>query len=496
MIAGTVVLVVIHVILNCCMGMNEEKLFPDESTRTAIAHFLHERLRTARNRLPNGPVTPSVNLESFRATLKSKKFEQPEDIQELFEWVIASLETGIVHPTHPRYFGLFNPQPTFPAICADAIAAEFNPQICVWSHAPVAVEIENHVVEQIASRAGLPNDSRGHFTSGGSEANCTAVVCALTAAESKFAQIGARAFKGQPKIYVSKESHLAWFKIAHQLGIGRDAVSLVPTDGSGRMDTSLLHQQIQHDLSNDEVPILIAATAGTTNAGMVDPLQESAEVAAHFGLWYHIDAAWGGALIASPKYRGELDGIERADSITIDAHKWFAATMGAGIFLTRRAKVLAEAFSVSTDYMPSNDASVDPYVTSIQWSRRFVGLRLFLSLCVAGWEGYARHVEHAINMIDRLVNELAPAGWTVVNTSRMAVACLVPPGNSIAVNDLVDRVVAAGNSWVSMTRFEGQAVVRACATNGNLTESDVGQLATDLMKHTKRPPATAAKERG
>jgi glutamate/tyrosine decarboxylase-like PLP-dependent enzyme len=463
--------------------MSEEKLFPDESSRNTIEQFLLERLRIARNRVLTGSVSPNFALETFQAALKSKNFQRPENMQELLEWVISSMETGIVHPTHPRYFGLFNPQPTFPAICADMIAADFNPQICVWSHAPVAVEIENHVIGKIAERAGLPVNSRGHFTSGGSEANCTAVVCALTSANTEFAQMGARAFEGQPKIYVSRESHLAWFKIAHQLGIGRNAVCLVPTDGLGRMDTTLLHQQLQNDLSNGEVPVLIAATAGTTNAGMVDPLFESAEVAKHYGLWYHVDAAWGGALIASPKYRVELDGIERADSITIDAHKWFSTTMGAGIFVTRRAAVLAEAFSVSTDYMPSNDASVDPYVTSIQWSRRFVGLRLFLALGAAGWEGYARHVEHAIKMINRLINKLTAAGWAVVNDSRMAVACLVPPDSSIPVNELVDRVVASGNSWVSMTRFEGQAVVRACATNGTLTEPDVDQLVAELIHY-------------
>ena len=106
-----------------------------------------------------------------------------------------------------------------------------------------------------------------------------------------------------------------------------------------------------------------------------------------------------------------------------------------------------------------------------------------MALGAAGWEGYARHVEHAIKMINRLINKLTAAGWAVVNDSRMAVACLVPPDSSIPVNELVDRVVASGNSWVSMTRFEGQAVVRACATNGTLTEPDVDQLVAELIHY-------------
>ena len=133
--------------------------------------------------------------------------------------------------------------------------------------------------------------------------------------------------------------------------------------------------------------------------------------------------------------------------------------------------------------MPSNDSAVDLYVNSIQWSRRFVGLRLFLSLCVAGWQGYAHHVEHSISMIDRLADALIAQGWTLCNQSRMAVACLVPPEQSVSIQELVERVVGAGSSWVSVTRFEDQEVIRVCATNGKLSEADVDQLVTDLMKH-------------
>jgi len=118
---------------------------------------------------------------------------------------------------------------------------------------------------------------------------------------------------------------------------------------------------------------MITATAGTTNAGMIDPLFACAEVARSSGLWFHVDAAWGGALITSDRLRHLLAGIERADSITIDAHKWFATTMGCGMFMTRHPQVLSSTFQVSNNFMPSNLPSLDPYVTSVQWSRRFLG---------------------------------------------------------------------------------------------------------------------------
>ena len=459
-------------------------LFVSEASRGSIEGYLLNRLKTARSNVLAGNVSPTINMDEFRAELASKDFQQPEALESVLEWTISSMENGLVHTTHPRYFGLFNPSPTFPAICADYIAAEFNPQVCVWSHAPVAVEIENHVIQRLAERVGFSSSAGGHFTSGGAEANNTAVVCALTSSNNEFANKGARAFAGQPRIYVSKESHLAWYKIAHQVGIGRASVRLIDTDGNGRMDSSKLEQTVRQDIDLGDVPVLIAATAGTTNAGVVDSLSEAADIATNFDLWFHVDAAWGGALLASRAYMHVLKGIERADSVTIDAHKWFATTMGAGIFLTQHKSVMSEAFAVATDYMPSNDSAVDLYVNSIQWSRRFVGLRLFLSLCAAGWQGYAQHVEHSISMIDRLADAMIAKGWALRNQSRMAVACLVPPKCSVSIQELVKRVVSAGSSWVSVTRFEGQEVIRVCATNGNLSEADVDQLVTDLIKNS------------
>ena len=195
------------------------------------------------------------------------------------------------------------------------------------------------------------------------------------------------------------ESHLAWVKIAHQAGIGRSAVRQVATDGTGRMDARALAAMIADDKARGCVPVLIVATAGTTNAGMVDPLAACAALAREHGLWLHADAAWGGAVIASDLHRALLAGIELADSVTIDAHQWFATTMGCGMFMTtRHAPILSTVFQVTTGFMPSNAATVDPYVTTAQWSRRFLGVRLFLSLAAAGWEGYAQHIERSIDL--------------------------------------------------------------------------------------------------
>jgi aromatic-L-amino-acid decarboxylase len=451
-------------------------LFPSREERQRWDDVLTHSLLAAAERVTDGAVTPVLDLTAFQHELAVFDFSARQSLDAIFSWVIAQMEHGVVHMTHPRYFGLFNPAPTFPAQCADRIVAAFNPQLASSTTSPVAVAIEAHVISAVGQRAGLPAETTGHFTTGGAEANYTALICALTRARVDFASKGGRAFTGSPVFYVSRESHLAWFKIAHQSGIGREAVRLIATDGAGRLDPNVLDATIAADRAHGHVPVMIAATAGTTNAGMIDPLNACAAIAKRFRLWYHVDAAWGGALIASDRLRGALNGIERADSVTIDAHKWFATTMGCGMFLTRHAEVLSTAFHVVTGYMPSHIGGVDPYLTSVQWSRRFLGLRLFMSLAAAGWAGYARHVERAVELVAMLGEVLEAHGWSIANRSSVAVLCIEPPRGSDDVWSIVGRVLNSGRAWVAVADFEGRPVIRACVTNGETMPEDVMTL--------------------
>lgn len=461
-------------------GSPRSPLFPSRAEREHADDLLTQELLAAAERVADGPVAPTIDLDVLRRELASFDFRAPAQLDRVIDWTVAQLERGVTQMTNPRYFGLFNPAPTFPAQCADRIAAAFNPQLATATTSPAAVEIEAHVIRAVARRAGLPTETTGHFTSGGAEANYTALICALTRAEPRFAESGARAFAGAPAFYVSRESHLAWFKIAHQAGIGRAAVRLVATDGTGRMDPRALAAAIEADSAAGMTTVMIAATAGTTNAGMIDPLVACAKIAETFGLWFHVDAAWGGALIASDRLRSQLTGIEHADSVTIDAHKWFATTMGCGMFLTRDPNILSATFHAANDYMPSHHAGRDPYLNSVQWSRRFLGLRLFLSLAAAGWDGYSRHVEHAIEMAALLKAELGARGWVIANDSPAAVVCAEPPPGSPDIATIVRRVLASGRAWISAATFETRPVVRACVTHGETTPDDVAALVEAL----------------
>ena len=459
--------------------MTGSALFPSPEQRLTWSNHLTEMLSAAERRVMRGSVTPTFDREVFAAELAGFDFDRPVPFGRLLEWITAQMEHGVVHMTHPRYLGLFNPAPSFPAQCADRIAASFNPQLATTTTSPAAVAIEAHVARLLGRRIGLAANAAGHFTSGGSEANNTALICALTRTEPGFAAAGSRAFAGQPVFYISTDSHLAWIKFAHMSGIGRSAVRLVATDGSGRMSTEALDRAIAADRALGCVPVMIVATAGTTNGGMIDPLAACGAIARRCGIWYHVDAAWGGGLAASGRLRGMLAGIETADSITIDAHKWFAATMGCGMFLTADPQALSAAFNVSASFMPGASA-VDPYMTTAQWSRRFVGLRLFLSLAADGWAGHGAHVERAVELGHKLADRMRRVGWTVANQPELAVVCLEPPAGSAAVREIVGRVVASGGAWISVAQFEGREVIRACVTHGETSVDDIEAVAVLL----------------
>jgi glutamate/tyrosine decarboxylase-like PLP-dependent enzyme len=455
-------------------------LFPQAADRRRISDWLTQELEAAAARVQAGPVAPTIDMQRFRAELETFDFDRPQPLQAALQWTIDRLEHGIVQMSNPRYFGLFNPGANFPAQCADRLAASFNPQLASSASSPVPVALESHVIRAVARRAAFGDDATGHFATGGSEANYTALICALTAAHARFSADGVRAFSGPATFYTSRDCHIAWLKIAHQAGVGRTALKLVDTDGHGRMSPDALRRAIAADRAAGAVPVMIVATAGTTAAGMIDPLIECADIAKHESLWYHVDAAWGGAALASNRLRSALAGIERADSITIDAHKWLATTMGCALFITRRADLLSEAFHASTSFMPSSISGVDPYLNSMQWSRRFLGLRLFLALATAGWEGLGAHVERGVEVINRVRERLEDLQWRVVNDSPLAVLDVVPPAQLGDVRSLVRRVVASGQAWVAPATYEGRDVVRICATNGETAIADVDALVAAL----------------
>ncbi len=435
-------------------------------------------------------VSPPLDPELLRASLEAYDFGQPMNPLEAVRFAAKSLTEYQVHTPHPRYYGLFNPAPTTMGIAADALVAAFNPQLAAWSHSPFAAEVERHLIRQFGKRFGYAEASTdGSFCTGGAEANHTALLTALSHTFPDFGQSGARGLSGQPTLYVTADSHDSVRKAARVSGIGAAAVRTVPVDSNYRMDLAMLSAMITADKSVGHLPFMIVGTAGTTGSGVADPLHELADIAWRESLWFHVDAAWGGAAVFAPSVKSYLTGIERADSITFDAHKWLSVPMAAGVFLTRHPQIMTDTFATANAYMP-RDASgldiVDPFSHTLQWSRRFIGLKVFLSLLVAGWDGYRVALEHQINIGNYLEKRLQESGWRIINETPLPVTCFVPEGHvdlsdRATLDGIVQRVVRSGDAWISSTVLGGKdAAMRACITNYRSTEADIDALIETL----------------
>jgi aromatic-L-amino-acid decarboxylase len=433
--------------------------------------------------IANGPILPTVTAEEIRSYLASRyDFARALPLEQVIADVETMLRTWQVQVTHPRYFGLFNPSVTLASVVADTLVAMYNPQLANWRTSPAANEMERHTLGWLAAKFGLPENAIATFTSGGTEANLSAVIVALTRAFPDYGEHGLRHLHAQPSIYLTEETHHSFSKIAHMTGLGRRALRAIPTDRCLKMDVGELKKRVAEDRINGFLPFLVVGTGGTTAAGVIDPLTEIGHFCREEGLWFHADAAWGGSAILSPKLKRYLSGIEMADSITCDAHKWLSVSMGCGMFFCRHPETVAEAFRADVSYMPGKPVgpAFDPYTTSAQWSRRFIGLKLFLALAHHGEAGYVEMIEHQTSMGDVLREALRSSGWRIVNSTPLPLVCFardgVVPATFLAA--LHKRQIA----WMSEARLGGIPVVRACITSFKTTERHIRWVVDEMNR--------------
>ena len=468
-------------------GGNPFRLSPD--IRRSVWKQLAAEVEAHWTGVEGLPVAPVLDPEALRTRLNTLSLQAGLTPDAAISFVVDGLRARQVHTAHPRYFGLYNPSPSTMGVVGDTLVAAFNPQLAAWSHSPFAAEVEAYLVRSFAERFGYAaGDADGVFASGGAEANHTGVLAALVDAFPSYREQGLASLDVRPTMYVTAESHDSLAKAASLSGIGLRGVRIVPTTGSLQMDTDELRSMIRTDRADGFEPFLIVATAGTTSAGIVDPIVDVAAVAEDEDVWLHVDAAWGGAAMLSSNTAHLLDGIERADSITFDAHKWLSVPMGAGMFITRHPDILTRTFATKNSYMPRDAVGlgiVDPFNHSIQWSRRFTGLKLFLTLAVAGWDGYAALVDQFVQRGNTLRAELLNRGWVAANNSPLPVVCVRDPAADPADRSHIDRivkhVVSSGRAWISSAVLsDGTACIRACITNFETSTADLIELADAL----------------
>lgn len=407
-------------------------------------------------------------------------FDEPvPDEGSSLDGVIDELETRLLpyctHVNHPGYFGLITPSPLPAGVLADLVASALNQNPGAWSIGPAAVAMEQRVIRWLTDLVRYGPGAGGHLTSGGMMANFTALKLARDWASGDRAQHGG--VQGRWTAYTSDERHISVDKSADCVGIGRDHLRIIASDDAYRLDLATLERAIAEDRRAGAQPACIVAMGGSTNNGAVDDLPALRAIADRERMWLHVDAAYGGGLLLSGAHRDALRGIELADSVTIDPHKWFFAPLDAGAILVKDARRLKRSFGLQpaylTDQLDQSQERFNFYVHSFEQSRRFRALKVWMGLKHTGAAQAAEWIDANVAHARRLY-ELATAHPDFVPATRptMSAICIryAPAGVSDDALDALHPVVArriaeGGHYWISTTELKGRTWFRICPVN-------------------------------
>jgi aromatic-L-amino-acid/L-tryptophan decarboxylase len=416
------------------------------------------------------------------------------------EDLLADIEAHVLpYPMgngHPRFFGWVNSPPQPAGVVVEPIAAAMNPSCAGGDHA--AVELERCVVRWLAGLVGYPSAPGGGLLTSGAS---MATIAGLTAARHRAAaadgwDVRTDGLAGRPplSVYVSAEGHSCVRKAAELLGIGTRGVRVVGVDGQFRMDTGALRAALAEDRAAGRRPFAIAATAGTVNSGAIDPLDDLADIAAEHGLWLHVDGAYGALGILEPALAPWYAGLDRADSLALDPHKWLGVPVDCGALLVREPSALREAFSLVPPYLKDDHA--DGHASGSGWfseygpeqTRPFRALRAWATLAHLGRAGAAALVTRTVAVaaeLGRLVDHAPDQERAApVVTSIVAFRCR-PPGLTESQADALNAAIPAavqrrGRAFLTGTVLAGRPALRACLIHPGTTEDDVAILLDEI----------------
>jgi aromatic-L-amino-acid decarboxylase len=428
-------------------------------------------------------ITPAELEELFNEPLPVEGISA----EEIFATLTRDLIPHAMNIPSPRYYGLFNPTPLPVAVWTDAVASALNQNGAAWRNSPSASVVEARVLRWLCRLVGYDDEAFGTLTSGGSEANLIALKCARDHAVEGARDRGLRASSATGKlvVYASEQCHYSFIKSVDILGLGRENLRKIDTDERFHIRTDLLRAAIQSDIAEGHTPICVAGAAGSTSTGVVDPLEELAGIAREFKLWFHVDAAYGGGLAFSEKHKWRLRGIERADSVAFDPHKWMFVPFECGALLVRGGgRVLREAFDITPEYLSEERGGADVEYDFFRYgqlgTRRAMALKVWAALKALGVRGYAEIIERQIELVNYLAarfDELEE--FERVGEVETALCCVrfLPASvreSPVAVQDelqraLQQRVERDGGAWLATTVLHGRRALRI-NVNSFLTE--------------------------
>ena len=450
--------------------------------------------------LPDEPVfrpVPSSLADRFLSSHLPIDGAAPDDILTEFR---ASIEPYPFGNGHPRFWGWVNPPPSVIGVFADALAAAINPSCAGGNHA--AIYVERQVIDWFRQLLGFPAASMGLLVSGGSIATLTALGVARHAkCGVDVRKVGLRGAPRPFRFYQSGEGHSCVRKAIEALGFGSDSIRLIPTDADYRMDVAALDRAIAEDVAAGLTPIAVTATAGSVNTGAIDPLDDIASVCAAHGVWFHVDAAYGGPAILTEEYRLALAALSRADSVALDPHKWMYVPVEAGFVMVRDGEAMRNAYSLVPPYIRGTGSAEGvmglPWFSEygLQQTRGFRALKVWMCLKHLGLAGYRAAIEHDIALAHYLaarVRELDPLELTAPPSLSIVCFRFVGDGGVSQKRDeaalasvnraLVERLQLGGEAFITSTELHGRFSLRACVVNHRSRREDIDRMLEEVTR--------------
>ncbi|HEX5191366.1 MAG TPA: aminotransferase class V-fold PLP-dependent enzyme [Solirubrobacteraceae bacterium] len=398
------------------------------------------------------PVLAQVTPGEIRAALPDHAPEDPEPFADVLRDLDEIILPGVTHWQHPRYFAYFPTGSSEPAILAELLAAALNSVEILWRAAPAATELEGVVLDWVARLMGLPHGWHGHIEDSAS----TATMAAL---------IAARETTGRELVLCSEQAHSSVQKAARMIGM---RLRKVAVDDRQRMRTD--------DLDDVDEAAAIVATVGTTASTAVDAIDAIGRLGERAGTWMHVDAAYAGSAMVCPEFRWAFAGIERADSLVVNAHKWMLTPQDCSLLWSRRPGDLRAAFSLTPEYLRTPDAedalSISEYGPAL--GRRFRALKLWAVLRCFGRSGLRRHIRHGVALAQAFERWVADAPeWELCADRHFSVVCFRHQGSDEHNERLLHAVNATGEMFISHARLDGRLVLRLAIGHPSTTEADV-----------------------
>jgi glutamate/tyrosine decarboxylase-like PLP-dependent enzyme len=442
------------------------------------------------------PVIPDITPERTFTLFAEPLPEQPTPWPALFERFEREVVPNSFHLPSPRYFGLMNPTPLPIAVFAEAMAAALNQNLGAWHHSPAATGVERIVIRWLCELAGYPAGAFGSLTPGGSLANTTGLKIALAAKLPETTTRGLGGLEKRPVLYASAEAHFSIAKSANILGLGSAAgVRSVPVDRNSRLDVAALRRMVAGDRAAGLDAFCVVGIAGVTSNGVIDPLDAIADAARDLGLWYHVDAAYAAGGLMSDALRPRFSGLERADSITMDPHKWWFMPYPCGAILTRDGEAGRRAFWSDAVYIPQTDDAIEFRDHGLAGSRPFSALKLWMAMKMVGRRAYGRMAELQVELTERFVAELTRNGdWEAVTPVDTAIAAVRYTGKSpdgklrsgsqtdSLQDQIVARVLKSRRHWISPTTTVGKRAIRVMVISYLTRWEHLEELIAELRK--------------